>query len=101
MHPRLMFGLSLAFAMAALPMDAEAQGDLGAQSANPIASLISVPFEQTIDFDAENGSAYILNIQPVIPVKAGNWNLISRPIIPVNQVHIPTHVSDAVEERTH
>lgn len=72
--------------MAALCDSADAEESLGAQAANPIASMISVPFEQTVDFGAENGSAYILNIQPVIPVKAGDWNLISRPIIPVAHV---------------
>lgn len=65
---------------------AQAQGDLGAAAANPIASMISVPLESSWDFGANNGTAYVLNIQPVVPVKVGNWNLISRPIIPIIDV---------------
>lgn len=63
-----------------------AQDNLAAATANPIASLISVPFESTFDFGAENGPAYILNFQPVIPVQVGDWNLISRPIVPIASV---------------
>ena len=83
---RLSLGFALALALTSLSAPAIAQGQLGADAANPIASMISVPFEQTIDFGAENGTAYILNIQPVIPIKAGDWNLINRPIIPVAHV---------------
>jgi hypothetical protein len=83
---QISLSFALALATTALSASADAEENLGAQAANPIASMISVPFEQTVDFGAENGSAYILNIQPVIPVKAGSWNLISRPIIPVAHV---------------
>ena len=53
---------------------------------NPIASLISVPFQGNFDFGygPENGSRMVLNIQPVIPVSISeNWNLINRIILPV------------------
>ena len=36
----------------------------------------------SFDFGAENGSAFILNTQPVIPVTVGDWNLINRALIP-------------------
>jgi hypothetical protein len=65
---------------------AQAQGDLAAASANPIASMVSIPFESSWDFGADNGTAYIMNIQPVVPVRVGDWNLISRPIIPIIDV---------------
>jgi hypothetical protein len=65
---------------------AQAQGDLAAATANPIASMISIPFESSWDFGADNGTAYIMNIQPVVPVRVGDWNLISRPIIPIIDV---------------
>lgn len=70
--------LVLSRALAALAGD-----DLRAKTQNPVGNLISVPFENSIDFGAPNGSAYFLNIQPVIPVKVGNWNLINRVIVPL------------------
>jgi hypothetical protein len=35
---------------------------------------------------------YILNIQPVVPVNVGNWNLLNRPILPV--IHQPLGKDD-------
>ena len=58
--------------------------DLSAKTQNPIGSLISVPFENTFDFGAPNGGAYILTMQPVIPHAVNeDWNLIHRPIVPL------------------
>jgi hypothetical protein len=53
---------------------------------NPVGSLISVPLKNSLDFGAPNGSVYFLNIQPVIPVTVGDWNLINRAIIPIIDV---------------
>jgi len=56
--------------------------------ANPIASMISVPFQHNIDFDVGPGEGVksTLNIQPVIPFALGdNWNVITRTIMPVIQ----------------
>jgi hypothetical protein len=61
-------------------------GDLRAAVQNPVGAMISVPLQNNIDFGATNGTAYILNIQPVIPVTIGDWNLINRTIIPVAYV---------------
>jgi hypothetical protein len=58
-------------------------GDLRAAVQNPISSLVSLPFKFTFDFGATNGDASILNIQPVVPVTVGNWNLVNRAIIPI------------------
>lgn len=60
--------------------------ELAKKLANPIASLISVPFQNNLDHGIGplKGSRYTLNIQPVIPMAISpNINLISRVIVPV------------------
>ncbi len=63
--------------------------DLRSAVQNPISSLISVPFKLTVDEGASNGSATFLNIQPVIPVTKGNWNLVNRVIVPIIDIPGP------------
>src|SRR5210317_1611265 len=58
-------------------------GDLRSAVQNPISSLISLPFKFTFDYGAPNGEASFLNIQPVIPITVGDWNLINRLIVPL------------------
>lgn len=60
--------------------------DLRSAVQNPISSLISVPFKFNFDYGANNGEASILNIQPVVPITAGDWNLVSRLIAPIAHV---------------
>ena len=53
---------------------------------NPIASLISLPFQNNTDFGIgpDDETKNTLNIQPVWPFSlSDNWNLITRTIIPV------------------
>jgi len=61
-------------------------GDLRAAVQNPISSLVSLPFKFSFDYGAANGDATVLNIQPVYPVTKGNWNYVSRLILPVASV---------------
>jgi hypothetical protein len=59
---------------------------LAKKLSNPVASLISVPFQLNWDTGlAANGlgDKVLLNVQPVIPIElSDNWNVISRTIIP-------------------
>jgi hypothetical protein len=83
---------------ASAPTDAASSGAAGNNEAakadelamklqNPIASLISVPFQSNYDFGggpAGNGFQFKMNLQPVIPISLNqDWNLISRTILPV------------------
>jgi hypothetical protein len=57
--------------------------DLRSAVQNPISSLISLPFKLSFDNGADNGDAEFLNIQPVVPVTVGGWNLVNRAIVPL------------------
>ncbi len=61
-------------------------GELARKSQNPIANMISVPFQYNLS--PQTGPyerpLHVLNIQPVMPFQLNeNWNIIARTIIPV------------------
>ena len=64
--------------------DAEA---LAKKLSNPVAALISVPFQFNRDEDIgplQEGERTFLNFQPVVPITLNeDWNVISRTIVPV------------------
>ena len=66
--------------------DEKGGGDLRSAVQNPISSLISLPFKFTFDYAANNGDGTILNVNPVVPVTVGDWNLVNRALIPVGRV---------------
>lgn len=63
---------------------AEDTGGLAKAAQNPVAAMISVPFQNNTLFGVGPGDdvANVLNIQPVIPFTVGGWNLVNRTIAP-------------------
>ena len=66
--------------------------EMAKKLANPVAAMISVPFQTNLDvgIGAYDGYKSTTNVQPVIPIGLNkDWNLISRIILPVvNQQNI-------------
>jgi hypothetical protein len=64
----------------------ESETELGKKTQNPVADLISMPFQSNFYFDSgtKDATVYVLNVQPVIPFHLTvDWNLITRTILPV------------------
>lgn len=62
------------------------QEELARAAQNPVASLISLPFQNNTNFEfgPEEKTQNVLNVQPVIPFEVSeNWNLITRTIVPI------------------
>jgi hypothetical protein len=61
--------------------------ELAKKLSNPVADLISVPFQNNADFGFNanhTGWQYKLNFQPVVPFHLNSdWNVISRTILPI------------------
>jgi hypothetical protein len=81
-----LLGLVLPAAASGPPsLFADSEQDLAKQSQNPVADVVSVPFESNVLFGLgpSDSSAYVLNVKPVYPLRIGKLNLINRLILPV------------------
>lgn len=76
---------------------ADDAADLAAAAQNPVADMISLPLQNNTYFGVGPGDdvVNVLNVQPVIPVRAGNWNLINRTIAPV--IRVPNSIEGIPE----
>jgi hypothetical protein len=90
-----------AFLLTQIAYAQDEQSDLEKAAQNPIASMISLPFQDNIDFDVgeDNRVKNTLNIQPVVPLSLGpKFNLVVRTIIPI--ISQPTRDSDGSQSTT-
>jgi len=74
------------------PAFAQENSDLAKQAQNPIANMISLPFQNNTNFNSgiDERTQNVLNIQPVWPIKlSDDWNLITRTIFPVVSQPLP------------
>jgi hypothetical protein len=102
--------LIIFFLLIALPSAEAAQPEpsaeeLAKKTQNPVADLISVPMQNNWNFGAgfnHNKTIYVLNVQPVIPIKLNEeWNLITRVIMPIiNQPNLSPSFGGLVPSTT-
>jgi hypothetical protein len=91
----LCIGAAAAFAQE--PQPDQSTNSLAKQAQNPVAHMISVPFQNNFNFGAGAKSDFqnVLNIQPVVPFRLSErWTLITRTIIPVVRQPVYGHGLD-------
>ena len=78
--------------------------ELAKQSQNPVANMISLPFENNASFDVgpSGEKMFTTNIKPVYPMSVGDsWNLINRVVAPViyieGQDEVDTGLDDPID----
>lgn len=88
MNRTLLAGMAVLTCVAtAQAQEANDSADLAKKLNNPIAAMISVPFQ--FNYDSEigperDGERIQMNVQPVVPISLNDdWNVISRTILPV------------------
>jgi hypothetical protein len=77
--------VALLFARSGWAADDEGT-ELAKETQNPVANLISVPFQNNFYFNSgtKDATVWVLNVQPVIPIPlTEDWNLITRTIMPI------------------
>jgi hypothetical protein len=77
-----------AFLLGAMPLSAQESdaAALAKAAQNPIADMISLPFQNNTNFDVGplEKTQDVLNIQPVLPIHLNaDWNLVTRTIVPL------------------
>ena len=86
----LVVGALLGWPAVSGAQEADEKSELAKKVQNPIANLVTVPFQYNLnigigDFDRTSSN---LNFQPVVPFTGKKWNWITRTIIPVNSVPV-------------
>jgi hypothetical protein len=88
----LVSGTSYLSAQDSPTAEVDQAAELAKKLANPVASLVSVPFQANYDFGigANDAQRFTLNFQPVIPLSiSDDWNLIVRTILPFIDAESP------------
>ena len=94
--PLLVFATCCWLALCGSAAAQDQQEDLAKTIQNPLASLVSLPFQANYNngVGEHDRLFFNLNIQPVVPFPGEKWNVITRTIIPVNSV--PLGETDSV-----
>ena len=69
---------------------ARSNDELAQELQNPLADLVSLPFQNNTSFNVgpEDDVSNVLNIQPVAPIDMGEYNILTRTIVPL--VYVPS-----------
>ena len=81
-----LFAVGILMSLSSATSAQDSAEDLSVQAANPIANLMSLPFQNNTEFGIGpfDRAANVLNFQPVLPFAGGKW--ITRTIIPISWI---------------
>ncbi len=81
------------------PSESDATEELAKKTQNPVADLISVPFQNDFNFGTgpEHKTVWVLNVEPVVPFHlTDDWNVITRTVTPIiNQPELAPRIDHA------